>query len=91
VQEVQVSHRIVQLDGTPIMDPSILLQISGRGYKEPPSDPNNIKQIIQEVLDAEARTCYRNICQISKKVQRTDLVTHEMFDLLEDEVVDDEE
>ena len=50
VQGVQVSHRIMQLGGIPIMDPSKLLQISGCGYKEPPSDPNNLKQVIQEGL-----------------------------------------
>jgi ferritin-like protein len=38
-----VANRIAQLDGTPIIDPGKLLQISGCGYKEPPSDPINLK------------------------------------------------
>jgi ferritin-like protein len=38
-----VANRIIQLDGTPIIDPGKLLQISGCGYKEPPSDPINLK------------------------------------------------
>ncbi|MGA7897363.1 MAG: ferritin-like domain-containing protein [Nitrososphaeraceae archaeon] len=91
MQGVQVSHRIMQLGGTPIMDPSKLLQISGCGYKEPPSDPNNLKQVIQEVLDAEA-CAIETYNKLAEKYRTTNLVTHEKFeDLLEDEVDDEEQ
>ena len=91
VQGVQVSHRIMQLGGTPIMDPSKLLQISGCGYKEPPSDPNNLKQVIQEVLDAEA-CAIETYNKLAEKYRITNLDTHEKFeDLLEDEVDDEEQ
>jgi ferritin-like protein len=44
----------MQLGRTPIKNPGKLLETSGCGYKEPPSDPTNLKQVIQDVLDAEA-------------------------------------
>jgi bacterioferritin len=56
----KIANRIIQLGGTPIMDPGKLLQISDCGYKQPPTDPNNLKQVIQDVLDAGGM-CYRNI------------------------------
>lgn len=45
----KIANRIIQLGGPPIMDPGKLLQISGCGYKQPPSDPNNLKQVIQDI------------------------------------------
>ena len=87
----KIANRIIQLGGTPIMDPSKLLQITGCGYKQPPSDPNNLKQVIQDVLDAEA-CAIETYSKLAEKYRTTDLVTHEMFeDLLEDEVDDEEE
>ena len=44
----------MQLGRTPIKNPGKSLETSGCGYKEPPSDPTNFKQVIQDVLDAEA-------------------------------------
>ena len=81
----KIAKRMIQLGGALIMDPSKLLQISGCGYKEPPSDPNNLKQVIQDVLDSEA-CAIETYNRLAEKYRTTDLVTHEMFeDLLEDE------
>ena len=87
----KIANRIIQLGGTPIMDSGKLIQISGCGYKQPPSGPNNLKQVIQDVLDAEACAIER-YSKLAEKYRTTDLVTHEMFEhLLEDEVDDEEE
>ena len=87
----KIANRIIQLGGTPIMDPGKLLQISGCGYKQPPSDPNNLKQVIQDVLESEA-CAIETYNRLAEKYRTTDLVTHEMFeDLLQDEVGDEEE
>jgi bacterioferritin len=87
----KIAKRIIQLGGTPIMDPGKLLQISGCGYKQPPSDPNNLKQVIQDVLESEA-CAIETYNKLAEKCRMTDLVTHEMFeDLLEDEVDDEEQ
>ena len=50
----RLANRIIQLGGTPIMQFDQLIQNSACGYKTPPSDPFNIKHVIQDVLDAEA-------------------------------------
>ena len=34
----RIANRIIQLGGTPTMNPGKLLETSGCGYKEPPSD-----------------------------------------------------
>ena len=87
----KIANRIIQLGGTLIMDPGRLLETSGCGYKQPPSDPNNLKQVIQDVLESEA-CAIETYNRLAEKYRTTDLVTHEMFeDLLEDEVGDEEE
>ena len=50
----KLANRIIQLGGTPTMQFDQLISSSGCGYKAPPSDPSNLKQVIQDVLDAEA-------------------------------------
>jgi bacterioferritin len=87
----KIANRIIQLGGTPIMNPGKLLEISGCGYKQPPGDPNNLKQVIQDVLESEA-CAIETYNRLAEKYRTTDLVTHEMFeDLLEDEVDDEEQ
>ena len=87
----RIANRIIQLGGTPTMNPGKLLETSGCGYKEPPSDPKDLKQVIQDVLDAEA-CAIATYNKLAEKYRMTDLVTHEMFeDLFEDEVDDEEE
>ncbi len=87
----RLANRIIQLGGTPIMQFDQLIQNSACGYKAPPSDPSNIKQVIQDVLDAEA-CAIGAYSKLSEKYRMTDVVTHEIFEeLLEDEVSDEEQ
>jgi bacterioferritin len=87
----KLANRIIQLGGTPTMQFDQLISSSGCGYKAPPSDPSNLKQVIQDVLDAEA-CAIETYSKLSEKYRMTDIVTHEIFeDLLEDEVSDEEE
>ena len=73
------------------MNPGKLLETSVGGYKEPPSNPTNLKQVIQHVLDAEA-CAIETYSKLAEKYRTTDLVTHEMFeDPLEDEVEEEEQ
>ncbi len=87
----ELAERIIQLGGEPIMHPSQLIEKCGCGYKQPPKDPTDLKQVIQDVLEAEACaiTFYSGMVE---KYRTTDLVTHEIFeDLLRDEVDDEEQ
>ena len=87
----KLGARIMQLGGVPVMNPSQLIEKCGCGYKEPPKDPTDLKQVIQDVLAAEACAIdFYN--KMTEKYRSTDIVTHEIFeDLLEDEVDDEEE
>jgi bacterioferritin len=85
-----LANRIIQLGGTPVMQFDQLTATSKCGFKEPPSDPANLKQVIKDVLDAEA-CAIESYNELSEKYRTTDIVTKEIFeDLLEDEVGDEE-
>ena len=87
----KLGNRIIQLGGTPVMNPNKLLDVSGCGYKEPPTDAANLKQVIEIVLEAEA-CAIETYSKWSEKYRTTDVVTHEIFEeLLEDEVEDEEQ
>jgi bacterioferritin len=87
----RLGNRIIQLGGTPVMNPNKLLEASGCGYKEPPTDAANLKQVIEIVLEAEA-CAIETYSKLSEKYRTTDVVTHEIFEeLLEDEVEDEEQ
>ena len=87
----KLGNRIIQLGGTPVMNPNKLLDVSGCGYKEPPTDAANLKQVIEIVLEAEA-CAIETYSKLSEKYRTTDVVTHEIFEeLLEDEVDDEEQ
>jgi bacterioferritin len=87
----KLANRIIHLGGTPILQFDQLISISGCGYKAPPSDPSNLKQVIQDILDAEA-CAIETYSKLSEKYRITDIVTHEIFEEnLEDEVGDEEE
>ena len=86
-----LANRILQLGGKLVMNPSQLLEKCGCGYKEPPKDPTNIRQVIVDVLEAEA-CAIAFYSKMADKYRATDLVTHEIFeDLLKDEVDDEEQ
>jgi len=87
----KIADRILQLGGRPVANPSRLLETCGCGFKEPPEDPTDLKRVIQDVLDAEACAVgFYN--KMAEKYRSTDMVTHELFeDLLKDEVDDEEQ
>ena len=41
-----LANRIIQLGGTPVMPFDKLIATLQCGYKEPPSDPANLKQVV---------------------------------------------
>ena len=85
-----LANRIIQLGGTPVMQFDQLTSIAKCGFKEPPSDPANLKQVVQDVLSAEA-CAIQSYNELSEKYRTTDIVTKEIFEtLLEDEVGDEE-
>lgn len=87
----QLANRIIQLGGVPITQFEKILETSGCGYKEPPKDPTDIKQVIQDGLDIEA-CAIEFYSKMAEKYRTTDLVTHDIFeDLLKDEVDEEEE
>ena len=87
----KIADRIIQLGGRPAAHPAALLKASGCGFKEPPSRRTNLRQVIKDVLEAEA--CAIDFySRMADKYRGSDLVTHELFeDLLKDEVSDEEE
>ncbi len=85
-----LANRIIQLGGTPVMQFDQLTATAKCGFKEPPSNPADLKQVIKDVLDAEA-CAIESYNELSEKYRTTDIVTKEIFeDLLEDEVEDEE-
>lgn len=87
----KLAERIIQLGGTPVMHPSQLLEKCGCGYKEPPKDRANLKRVILDVLAAEA-CAIEFYAKMAEKYRIADMVTHEVFeDLLKDEVDDEEQ
>ena len=85
-----LANRIIQLGGTPVMQFDQLTATAKCGFKEPPSNPADLKQVIQDVLAAEA-CAIESYNELSEKYRTTDIVTKEIFEtLLEDEVGDEE-
>ena len=61
------------------MNPSKLIENCGCGYKEPPKDPTDLKQLITDVLHAEA-CAIEFYSKMTEKYRSTDQVTHELFE-----------
>jgi len=87
----KLMERILELGGRPTSHPSHLLETAGCGFKEPTDNPTDLKRVIQDVLEAEGCAIgFYN--KMAEKYRTTDMVTHELFeDLLKDEVDDEEE
>ncbi|MFQ5908895.1 MAG: ferritin-like domain-containing protein [Thermoplasmata archaeon] len=82
----RIAARIIQLGGNPVMEFADLVKASSCGLTLPPEDPTDLKQIVQNVIDAE-RCAIRQYNKLAIKYRASDLVTHELFeDLLKDEV-----
>ncbi|MEM3156019.1 MAG: ferritin-like domain-containing protein [Nitrososphaerota archaeon] len=87
----KLAQRIIQLGGEPVLDFSGLLATSRCGYIAPPKDPTDLKRVVEDVLKSEA-CAIKFYNEMVEKYKDTDYVTHEIFeDLLEDEVDDEEE
>ena len=87
----KIAERIIQLGGRPVAHPTQLLKSCGCGFKEPPAKRTDLRQVIRDVLEAEA-CAIESYSTLADKYRGTDLVTHELFeDLLKDEVSDEEQ
>jgi len=88
---MKLASRIILLGGEPVMNPSKLIENCGCGYKEPQKDPTDLRQLIMDVLHAEA-CAIEFYSRMTEKYRGTDQVTHELFEhLLKDEVDDEEQ
>lgn len=86
----RIAERIMQLGGDLVLNPSVLTERSGCGYGEPPEDRGDIEGVIENVLSAEA-CAIETYSRLAEKYRESDMVTHELFEeLLVDEVEDEE-
>jgi bacterioferritin len=86
----KLAKRIIQLGGRPELDFSKLLSVSGCGYTPPPENPTDYRKLAEDILKAEA-CAIKFYSQMVEKYRLTDVVTHEIFEeLLEDEVEDEQ-
>ncbi len=85
------ANRIIGLGGEPEMDFASLPKVAAGGYKAPPKDSSNLKQVIHDVIDAERRAIdFYNT--MTEKYKDKDFVTCELFKaVLLDEVSDEDE
>ena len=66
-------------------------EIGGCGYKAPPKNQNDLKKLIEDVLDAE-RCAIEYYNKMVEKYKDKDVVTYELFrNILIDEVSDEDE
>jgi ferritin-like protein len=73
------------------MDFAKLANVGGCGYKAPPKDQSNLKQVIQDVIDAE-RCAVDFYNKMADKYKDKDYVSYELFKIvLLDEVSDEDE
>lgn len=85
------ANRIMELGGEPVMDFSRLPEVGGCGYKAPPKEQSDLKQVIQDVIDAE-RCAIDFYNKMTDKYKDKDHVTYELFKtVLLDEVSDEDE
>ena len=85
------ANRIMELGGEPEMDFANLPKVGGCGYKAPPKEQSNLKQVIQDVIDAE-RCAVDFYNKMTEKYKDKDYVTYELFKaVLLDEVSDEDE
>ena len=85
------ANRIIELGGMPEMDFAKLSKVGGCGYKAPPKEPSDLKQVIQDVIDAE-RCAVDFYNKMADKYKDKDYVSYELFKtVLLDEVSDEDE
>ncbi|MGI0055968.1 MAG: ferritin-like domain-containing protein [Nitrosarchaeum sp.] len=85
------ANRIIELGGHPVMELEKITKVGGCGYKAPPKEQGNLKQVIQDVIDAE-RCAIDFYNKMAEKYKDKDYVTFELFKtVLLDEVSDEDE
>ena len=74
----ELTDRILELGGTPIVNPTELEKNANAPYPQPPKETNDYKKIIKVVLEAEAGAIdvYN---KIAKKVQGKDHTTYQLI------------
>ena len=84
-----IADRIIQLGGTPVLEPKKWYEVTGCGYAAP-VDPK-VKSVLEQNISAEqcAIAFYNNLL---KKVEEKDFVTYQMVaTILADEVEHEED
>ncbi|MFP4179851.1 MAG: ferritin-like domain-containing protein [Spirochaetaceae bacterium] len=82
----ELAGRITQLGGTPIGDPTKLVESSNEGYPAPPKDPKDIDGVIRTVIEAE-RGAIAVYNKLLKKTAGVDPVTYNLIlHILEEEI-----
>jgi bacterioferritin len=84
----KIGDRIIQLGGIPTTK---VTETSTCGFSPPPENRSDLKRIVELVIEGE-RCAIEKYNRLAKKYHMKDLVTHEIFeDLLTDEVNDEED
>jgi bacterioferritin len=82
----ELADRIAQLNGTPITNPNQFGKLCKCNFIEPPKDPSNLKQIVKDVLMAEA-CAIEGYQKLAEKVREKDHVTfHLASHIMEEEI-----
>lgn len=82
-------ERIVQLNGQPLLRPSVADEYSYTPYIEPPADPRDVRRIVEDSLESE-RAAIRYWQELYERTQHADPVTALMAaQALVDEVEDE--
>lgn len=85
----KLADRIIQLGGTPLINPEQWKKESGCGYAEP-SDPNTKKLVEQNIKGEQCAIVFYQA--LLKKIEGKDAVTaHIILEILEDEVEHEED
>jgi len=82
----ELAERITQLGGTPLADPSRLVEASNEGYPTPPTDAGDLDGMIKTVIAAE-RGAIDVYQKLAEKTFGKDPITYNlMVHILEEEV-----
>lgn len=82
----ELATRITQLGGTPLADPSKLVETSNEGYPKPPADAKDFDAMIKTVIEAE-RGAIAVYDALAQKTFGKDPVTYNLIiHILEEEV-----
>lgn len=80
-----LAERIIQLGGTPILDPMKLIKFSNCGYDEP-SDPHTLKVVRQNIKGEQCAILTYNAMLEKIMVQKDPVTFHIVRKILQDEI-----